>query len=242
MRPFFSYYGAKWTGARHYGPPRHDLIIEPFAGSACYSTRWTARRVHLYDASPDICDLWDFLIGCSNRDIASIPDTFETNEDFLRLPRGPRLLCGFWVSKGRAEPSNVLSPWYFRYRSAQDCRVWSPAVKARLISQKPLIQGWTVDCLSWDRIPIVEAHWHVDPPYSGRVGRRYPYSSIDYSALARWCHSLPGHVDVCENTGSDWLPFRPLYEVVTSRGRRSGATSKEAVWSNAALATTREAA
>lgn len=230
MRPFFSYYGAKYTGSAHYGKPRHSVVVEPFAGSACYSTRWNARRVKLYDVSPDICDLWDFLINCSEADIAAIPDEFEQNQDFLTLPRGPRLLCGFWVSKGRAEASSNLSPWYHTYKNATDCRVWGPAVKARIIRQKPMIAEWTIDNLSWDRVPLIDAHWHVDPPYNNPAGDRYPHSNIDFCALSDWCRALPGPVDVCENLGADWLPFERLYEVVSSRGRRDGSRSAEVVW------------
>lgn len=231
MRPFFSYYGAKWTSAKHYGAPRHDLVIEPFAGSACYSLYWSAPRVKLYDVSSDICDLWDFLINCSDRDIAAIPDKFETSEQFLSLSHPQRLLCGFWVAKGRAESSNVLSPWYFTYRNSTDCRVWGSAVKRRIIAQKPLIREWTIDCLSWDHVPAVEAHWHVDPPYNNTAGSRYPHSKIDFEALALWCKSLPGDVDVCENAGADWLPFKPSHDVVSSRGRRDGGRSPEYLWS-----------
>lgn len=230
MRPFFSYYGAKWTGAKHYGPPRRDLVIEPFAGSACYSTRWAAERVRLYDVSEDICDLWDFLINGSERDILSIPDIFESDDEYHDLPRRQKLLCGFWVAKGRAEATSTLSPWYFKYRNASDCRVWGPSVKRRIVEQKPKIAAWTIDCLSFDKVPLVEAHWHVDPPYNNSAGSRYPNSSVDFSALADWCATLPGSVDVCENVGADWLPFSPLYEVVSSRGRRDGGKSREAVW------------
>jgi len=229
-RPFFSYYGAKWTSAKHYGAPRRALVIEPFAGSACYSLYWGAENVRLYDLSPDICDLWDFLIHASDADIAAIPDTFEHQDEFLSLPRGPRLLCGFWVSKGRAETSGVLSPWYFQYRGATDCRVWGPAVKRRIIAQKPFLAGWSIDCLSYDDVPVEDAHWHIDPPYSGAAGRRYPHSAVDFDALGAWCRTLPGAVDVCENVGADWLPFAASHEVVTSRGRRSGAVSREALW------------
>jgi hypothetical protein len=230
MRPFFSYYGAKYTGARYYGPPRRDLVIEPFAGSACYSTRWTPSHVKLFDVSPDICDLWDFLIRCSERDVAGIPDTFESYDEVAALPRGARLLVSFWIAKGRAEPSGALSPWYFQYRDDRTCRVWGPAVKRRILAQKPALQAWSVDCLSWDKIPVEDAHWHVDPPYSNAAGARYPNSAIDFAALGRWCQSLPGAVDVCENVGASWLPFEPLYDVVSCRGRRTGAVSREAVW------------
>lgn len=232
MRPFFSYYGAKYTGAKYYGPPRRAGVIEPFAGSAAYSTRWDVSWVRLYDISEDICDLWDFLIRSSINDIIAIPDSFEDDDVFLNLPRGPRLLCSFWVAKGRAEPSTRLSPWYYQYRNAVDCRVWGPRVKQRIIEQKPRITNWTIDQCSWESIPLVEAHWHVDPPYNNGPGQRYPHSSrdIDFAGLADWVKSLPGAVDVCENVGADWLPFEPLFEVVSTRGRREGSNSREAVW------------
>lgn len=230
MRPFFSYYGAKYTGAKHYGRPRSALVIEPFAGSACYSSYWNVEHVRLYDVSDAICQLWDWLIHSSLRDVTTLPDQFETFEQVQSLPAGARTLVQFWVAKGRAEPSGRLSPWYFQYRNAHDCRVWGPAVKRRLIEQKPLITKWTIERLSYEQIPLVEAHWHVDPPYANEAGSRYPHSAIDFAHLGHWCRSLPGHVDVCENVGSNWLPFEPLYEVVSTRGRRSGAYSQEAVW------------
>jgi hypothetical protein len=231
MRPFFSYYGSKYTGAKHYGKPRHDLVIEPFAGSACYSTYWNVENVKLYDVSPDICELWDFLINCSESDITSIPDFFKHDEEMLSLARGPRLLVGFWAAKGRAEPSGNLSPWYHQYKNSTDCRVWGPSVKERIVKQKPMIFMWKVDCLSYKNIPINEvAHWHVDPPYNNSAGSRYPHGKLDYADLSKWVFNLKGNVDVCENVGAAWLDFEPLYDVVSSRGRRSGSVSKEAVF------------
>lgn len=229
MRPFFSYYGAKYTVAKYAGAPRRDLVIEPFAGSASYSTRYLPQRVALYDISPDVCCLWDWLIHCSESDVRSIPDSFDDFSEVEKLPYGAGMLVRFWVSKGRAEPSGKLSPWYFQYRGVHDCRVWGPAVKARIIKQKPYIANWTCDNLPYWKIPMQTAHWHVDPPYNNNAGSRYPFSSVDYSHLANWCSELPGTVDVFENEGATWLPFRTLCSVVTSRGRRSGAISQEVI-------------
>lgn len=229
-RPFFSYYGSKWNGSRHYGAPRHDLVIEPFAGSAAYSVRWNCRNVRLYDISKDMVDLWSWLIACNADDILSIPASFEAMDEVLALDRGPQLLARFWVSKGRCEPSNTLSPWYFQWRSSNSCKVWGEAVKRRVADQKWIIERWTVEQLSWDAIPLSEAHWHVDPPYNNAAGSRYPNSKIDFDALGNWCQSLPGHVDVCENEGADWLPFQKLYESPTLRGKRNGVVSSEVVW------------
>lgn len=229
MRPFFSYYGAKYTAARYLGAPRRPLVIEPFAGSAAYATRWEPTEARLYDVSDDICALWDWLINCSNRDVQDVPDSFEHYDEVDALSRGPQLLARFWISKGRAEPSGTLSPWYFQYRNAGDCRVWGPAVKRRIMAQKPKIAAWKIARTPYWEIPLTEAHWHVDPPYNSRAGARYPHANIDYTHLAAWCETLPGAVDVCENAGAVWLPFLPLCEVVTSRGRRSGAVSAEVV-------------
>lgn len=231
MSPFFSYYGSKYTGAKHYGPPRRERVVEPFSGSACYSLYWEVAHVDLYDKSQDICDLWDYLIHSSNADIKSIPSDLD-QMSFASLPRLQRLLCGFWVAKGRAEPSGKLSPWYFKYRNSTGCRVWGEAVKARIIKQKERIKDWRVDCLSYEDIPLRdERHWHVDPPYNNAAGMRYPNSDLDYRHLGEWVRTLPGSVDVCENVGATWLPFDPLYSVNTARGRRTGAVSLEGVYS-----------
>jgi hypothetical protein len=141
------------------------------------------------------------------------------------------------VSKGRAEPSGVLSPWYFRYRNERDCKVWGGPVKARIIKQKPHIACWTVDCAPYWGVPLREAHWHVDPPYNNEAGSRYPFAAIDYSHLASWCRKLPGVVDVFENGGASWLPFLPLCNVETTRGKRSGVVSREVIarFENAAV-------
>jgi hypothetical protein len=232
MRPFFSYYGAKWSVARHLGGPRRDIVVEPFAGSAAYSTRWCARDVLLFDVSGEIVALWDWLIHSSSRDVARIPDSFDDIADVMRLPVGPQMLVRFWVAKGRAEPSLALSPWYFQYRNDRDCKVWGPAVKARIIGQKPQIERWRVEHASYDAAPDIDAHWHIDPPYSGSPGRRYPHASVDFAHLADWARARRGYVEVCENHGATWLPFTPLCNVVSSRGRRDGHRSEESVWSS----------
>lgn len=226
MRPFFSYYGAKYFASKYLGKPRRNVIVEPFAGSACYSLRWGCPNVRLYDVSDDICDLWDFLINCSERDVLSIPEKFDHMDEVFSLPRGPQLLVRHWIGKGRAEPSNAISPWYMKHRLEDNCRVWGPPIRARVANQKPGISRWTIDKCSWESIPIIDAHYHVDPPYSGQPGRRYPHDAVDFAALSEWCRSLPGAVDVCENQGADWLPFEPLCDVRSMKG----GTSKEVVW------------
>lgn len=230
MKPFFSYYGAKYQVAKHLGAPRSETVIEPFAGSACYSTRWNVKKAKLYDVSENICLLWDFLINSSCKDIMAIPSTFKSEDEIEALEIAQQLLCKFWVAKGRSEPTSKISPWYFKYNESKDCSVWGDAVKARVCEQKPLISQWEIQQSSYENIPNYNAHWHIDPPYNNKAGSRYPFSEINYEHLANWCRSRNGQVDVCENSGASWLPFEDLCEVVSSRGRRTGYKSKEAVW------------
>ena len=235
MRPFFSYYGSKYTGAKHYGKPMHDVVVEPFAGSACYSLYWNHPKVKLYDLSENVVLLWDFLINCSDSDIMAIPDYLSEGELFDNFSEGQRVLLGHWTAKGRAEPASHPSPWYHSHKhlSGRQCLVWGPKVKERILKQKPMIKDWSIDQKSYTDIDLQgEYTWHIDPPYNNYAGSRYPNSNIDYKHLADWCLSRNGIIDVCENRGATWLPFTDLYEVVSSRGRRTGHTSKESVYSN----------
>ena len=74
------------------------------------------------------------------------------------------------------------------------------------------------------------ATWFIDPPYQ-QAGKHYHYGSdtIKYGDLASWCMAREGHVLVCENEGAEWLQFKPLAEVKTTR---RGNRSKEVIWSN----------
>ena len=245
MKPFFRYYGGKWKGSRHYGPPRRNLVIEPFAGSAGYSVYWDCENVRLYDLNEDIVDAWDWLINCSEDDVRNVPDKFQTSEEWNALPNGPRQLVfrnltpqktigpglpGWFLEWSRTGKKtgymkDAMNPngTFRSYAKHQ----WGPERKERIISQKGKIAKWTVERLSFGDIPLEEAHWHVDPPYQGKPGRGYKYNSIDYDALGKWCRELPGAADVCENAGADWLPFETLYSIQT---QNSDKHSVEVVW------------
>lgn len=234
IRPFFSYYGMKYSAARHYGPPRRDLVIEPFAGGAGYSTFWGHPNVRLYDLDEDVCALWDFLINCSADDIRAIPDTIYTNEEWLALPRIPRLLVQLNINFGACSLRKSLSGPYLDHvngRGTTDWmhlrRLWSARTKQIIIDSKPRIAAWTITNCSYADIPMEEAHWHVDPPYQGAPGRKYRHDGVDFAHLGDWCRNLPGAVDVCEQAGADWLPFRPFKSLNIAKGK----TSEEVIWS-----------
>lgn len=244
MRAFFTYYGSKYMGAPKFGAPRRGEVVEPFAGSACYSCYWNAPKVLLNDLSEDVCVLWDFLTGCSADDIRRIPDSFRGNEEYQALDRAQRTLVCWNVNYGSSDVRDTLNKWYLDFvrngwkRTDPDCplprdsknvtmRFWEPRLKHIIIQQLPLIRGWKVRQGSYEGIPDRDAHWHIDPPYSSRAGRAYKHSDIDYAHLAEWCRTRSGAVDVCEHEGADWLPFRPLYGLTTLNRKRK---TTEMVW------------
>ena len=228
LRPFYKRYGSKWQMAKHYGRPRRELVIEPFAGSAGYSTYWQCPNVRLYDIELDIVELWDYLINCSIRDIERLPDWINEPQDVLNLQLvAEQTLIRHWLSFGaeiNLKPDSSLATYTKhkdQYRDGKDCAwesgslasetaMWSPAVKRRIIKQKPLIANWTIELRDYKELDNVEAHWHIDPPYREQMKTYNKEHSIDYEHLAEWCKSRKGVVDVCVQSGADWLPFEPL--------------------------------
>ena len=237
MRPFFPYYGSKWRIAHLYGPPGGRPVVEAFAGSAGYSVRHAAPVARLYDRSADVCLGWDWLIRCSDADVARIPDVIRSNEEYRALPDGARQVVGLLVGFAQDRVPKSLKSWYLEWartgiptrtmERSRGGRWWGPAMKARILAQKPLVADWTVDCLDYRDIPDMDAFWFVDPPYSGPKGRRYPHSDVDYADLAEWCRSRSGPVVACEAEGADWLPFEPLCAAATACPSRK---SMEMVW------------
>ena len=229
MRPFFSYYGAKWRIVPLYPAPAYPRVVEPFAGSAAYATTWHASDVTLVDADPVICGVWDYLIRVSSDEVRSLPIIApgESVAD-VAIPQEARWLVGFWLNQGTTHPHLTPSKWA---RDDESGRAgWSPTTRERIARQVDGIRHWTVIHGSYQDAPDLEATYFVDPPYQGPPGRRYRYSDIDYGDLAAWCESRPGQVIACEQSGADWLPFRPLIRAQAGGGRGRSGWSPEVVW------------
>lgn len=84
LKPFFKFYGGKWRATNLYPEPRHNTLIEPFAGSAGYALNYAHLDVKLYDVDPIIVGIWDFLIHASMSDIMDLPD-LEMGQDVQQL-------------------------------------------------------------------------------------------------------------------------------------------------------------
>lgn len=229
LRPFFGYYGGKWRDApRHYPPPAHGTIVEPFAGSAGYSLRYPNRNVILVERDEIIASIWRYLIKVREREILRIPDVSPYGSvDDLKCCQEARLLVGFWLNRGVERPRRTPSKWM--REGERPGSFWGPKVRDRIARQLTRIRHWRIVQGNYSSVGFRgAATWFVDPPYQN-AGQHYHHgaASLDYSQLGDWCRRRRGQVIVCENEGADWLPFVSLAKVKTTRrGQRSG----EVVW------------
>ena len=107
----FSYYGSKSKVIDCYPKPKHDKIIEPFAGSARYALKYFEKDVLLVDKYKEIIKIWQWLQQCSAGDIKRLPDlkkgddirnfTFDCNE--------AQMLMRFMIGGGLAHPQWIVS-------------------------------------------------------------------------------------------------------------------------------------
>jgi hypothetical protein len=237
LRPFWRYYGGKWRAAPKYPKPKHDVIIEPFAGAAGYSLRYPERQVILVERYHVIAEIWRYLIGADPEEIRATPADIE-HVDALPdwTPQGLRWLVGFCMNSATTAPCKQLSIGRKRlargdFGAKSNFEGWSEAQRERVASQVSAIRHWTVIEGDYSDAPDVEATWYVDPPYQV-AGVRYKHSSkdLDFNALGTWCRSRRGLVIVCEADGADWLPFRPFAQIKSFGAAGAIRTSAEVIW------------
>lgn len=216
----WSYYGAKTKLVHHYPKPKHDLIIEPFAGSARYALKYWERDVLLYDKYEVVVRLWKWLQQCSPNDILKLP-SLEVGQNIkdMGFTEEEMLLMGWYAGGGVTSPQHKVS----KFGAAN-----SKSFQKKIASNLHKIKHWTIVHGSFDEIPNQTATWYVDPPYQFG-GEHYKHSSkkIDFAYLAEWCKSRDGQTIVCENTKADWLPFKPMVQFTGLQK-----TTTEAIWSN----------
>lgn len=228
LKPFFCFYGGKWRAAPKYPKPEHNTIVEPFAGAAGYSTRYSDCEVILVEKDPVIASLWRYLISVSASEILQIP--FLANDqsvDDLKVCTEAKTLVGFWLNKGASAPRKTPSKWM--RDGSRPKNFWGETIRERIAAQVEHIRHWKVIEGSYDSAPRATATWFVDPPYQN-MGKHYKHSTLDFEALAEWTKGLPGTVIACEQVGADWLPFRPFATIVANRSKTGKKTSAEAIY------------
>lgn len=239
IRPFWRYYGGKWRAVEwgHYGEPRHNVIVEPFAGSAGYAMHYPDRDVVLVERNPKVAAVWRWLIGASPSDVLALPPTIDRDVTEYDLPDGPRWLLGFWCNSAAAAPMRTPSAWMRSDKGA--AFGWRPALRGRIARDVLRIKHWTLIEGDYTQAPDVTASWFVDPPYIGKAGSHYPCGSqaIDYAALGAWCRTRRGQVVVCEGEGASWLPFGGAF-TLKAASVAGKTTCREVVWMNGPAAQT----
>jgi len=230
LKPFFTFYGGKWRAAPHYPPPQHATIIEPFAGSAGYSMRYSDRNVVLVEKDPLIAATWRYLLRVTPKEVLSLPDIRnDQTVDDLDVCEEARLLIGWWCNKGSSAPCKRPSSWM---RSGiLPKSFWGHAIRERIAHQVDVIRHWKLIEGDHTQAPNIKATWFIDPPYQ-QAGKHYRFGckQIDYNQLARWCRTRPGQIIVCENVGASWLPFRHWRDIAANQSKHGGKISKEAIW------------
>ena len=226
MKPMFLYLGAKHKLARDLGRPRYPHVIEPFAGSLGYSCYWEPPQVTAIERDPIIAGIWRYLIRVSPDEIMRLPSRIDNVAEISgNTCEEARHLIGMWLNRATAQPVKRRSAW--AKRPAYAPYFWGEQIKLRLATQVPKIKHWRLIEGDWWEIANTEAHWHFDPPYI-KAGKHYKYNKIDRAALAEWCRTRAGFVQICEASSATWLPFESYAEVTTHHN--SQRTSREAVY------------
>lgn len=228
LRPFFTYFGGKWRIAKRYPAPEHQVLVEPFAGSAGYALRYPDRDVLLCDLNPVVAGTWEYLISTPEEEILALPlwDGTWSSVEELDISQQAKWVIGWWLNKGTTSPGKSPSAWVRNGEAGEN--YWGPGVRERLARQVQHIRHWKILNQTYLDLPNQTATWFVDPPYE--IAGRYPVRAVDFAELATWSQSRMGQVMVCENAGAEWLPFRHFTDAKATHARYRTGVSKEVIW------------
>lgn len=221
----WSYYGAKTNIVHLYPKPKHDKIIEPFAGTARYALRYFDRDVLLVDKYEVIVKIWKWLQQCSPGDILRYQRKWKIGDRLSKLnievPEA-ELLLGFLITTAE-KPRKQVTSWI-----GDPTRDRINFSLRRIAANLHKIKHWNIIHGTYEEIENNTATWFIDPPYQNG-GHSYVHSNKQFifADLAKWCQSRNGQIIVCEGIKADWLPFVPIGKHKTRTGMQI-----EGVWTN----------
>jgi len=207
----WGYYGSKSKVVNKYPKPRHDKIIEPFAGTAQYSLKYFENDILLVEKYDVIVKLWKWLQQCSKKDILGLPrlEYGENVDNFEWDCIEAKWLMGFIITGAPSQPKKTASKWKTIIRPN------TQNYKLNMISENLYkIRHWEIKEDSFENIRNEKATWFIDPPYQyGGEYYKFGNKKLDFTELGDWCESRKGDIIVCENSKADWLDFKPLVEM-----------------------------
>lgn len=214
----WSYYGRKLKIIKKYPKPAHDLIIEPFAGTASYAYMYWEHDVLLIEKFDKICKIWWYLQQTTPEQILSLPEV--ENAEFIGdkhkwLCDEERWLIGFSINNASPIPKHTAGRMNFNSWSRDKQRIAKDLYK---------IKHWKIQLGDYTEAQNVLATWFIDPPYQVG-GHSYKHNQIDYTLLKQWCEQRSGQVIVCENSSATWMDFKPLVDIYGQRKH-----TKEVMW------------
>lgn len=235
----FPYFGSKHRIAGRYPGPKYSNIIEPFAGSAGYSLKYSDRQVKLYDLNPTVIAVWNFLIKANPYEILRIPG--RVVDVRVVEPEEARWLVGFWMGTNLSHPNKSSSMFQLRGNrdskgNHNDTSFWGDRTKQRLAVAVTKIKHWTAQVSDYREIPNCESTWFIDPPYQGSAGSHYNHNNrqLDFQELSEYCQTRLGQVIVCDQVRANWLPFTSIGLIKGATHDSSGKKkqTEEAMWTN----------
>lgn len=218
--PLFKWFGSKWLSSKLYPPPEHDVIFEPFAGSAGYSLRHHEKRVVIWEENEQVRNLWEWLIHCATSTcVLEIPIGVPEGTDIrhLGLTNGQQLLLKHWQRTNNVGNCWTVSPW------GNKPGQWTPSTRSRVAEEIHAVKHWKIARI----LPNVSGTYFLDPPYI--YNYRYRFKVFDYGDLVNKIAMIPSGSQIivceaaCQKTGRipDWLPFQPFASRITSRRKKN---------------------
>jgi hypothetical protein len=229
-RPLVKWFGSKWAHSAYMPKPIGDVVIEPFAGSACYSTRHFRKDVILAECHNALRETWKWLTGPASRaEIESIPVELSVGADLrqMGLSSGQELLLKHWQRTNNVSNCFTVSPW------GNKPGQWTESTRSSVANAVEQIKHWRIEREGFDLLegPLAAdpaVTWFIDPVY--KYNYNYGIKNFGHGRLAAAVNNIRGFVIVCEatcpKTGAkpDYLPFHKFSKMITSR-RAAGANN-----------------